>query len=49
MQKLTTIEPTPDMVEVAIKAIEAVFDWRAYLKEEFGKDIPAESEEESQE
>ena len=36
MQKLTTIEPTPDMVEVAIKAVEAVFDWRAYLKEEFG-------------
>lgn len=36
LQKLTTIEPTPDMVEVAIKAVEAVFDWRAYLKEEFG-------------
>lgn len=48
MQKLTTIEPTPDMVEVAIKAVEAVFDWRTYLKEEFGKDIPAESEEEEQ-
>ena len=36
MQKLTTKEPTPDMVEVAIKAVEAVFDWKAYLKEEFG-------------
>ncbi len=24
------------MAEVAIKAVEAVFDWRAYLKEEFG-------------
>ena len=47
MQKLTTIEPTPDMVEVAIKAVEAVFDWRTYLKEEFGKEIPAESEEEN--
>jgi uncharacterized protein YqhQ len=36
MQKLTTQEPTADMVEVAIKAVEAVFDWKAYLKEEFG-------------
>ena len=36
MQKLTTKEPTADMAEVAIKAVEAVFDWRAYLKEEFG-------------
>ena len=44
MQKLTTIEPTPDMVEVAIAAVEAVFDWRAYLKEEFGVDAgPAEA------
>lgn len=43
MQKLTTIEPTPDMVEVAITAVEAVFDWRAYLKEEFGVETaPAE-------
>lgn len=36
MQKFTTREPTPDMAEVAIKAVEAVFDWRAYLSEEFG-------------
>ena len=36
MQKLTTKEPTPDMAEVAIKAVEAVFDWREYLKTEFG-------------
>lgn len=36
MQKLTTIEPTEDMVEVAIKAVEAVFDWKGYLTEEFG-------------
>lgn len=36
MQKLTTKEPTPDMVEVAIKAVEAVFDWKTYLREEFG-------------
>lgn len=36
MQKFSTKEPTADMAEVAIKAVEAVFDWRAYLKEEFG-------------
>ena len=24
------------MAEVAIAAVEAVFDWKAYLKEEFG-------------
>ena len=36
MQKLTTKEPTADMAEVAIRAVEAVFDWKAYLKEEFG-------------
>ena len=41
MQKLTTREPTPDMAEVAIKAVEAVFDWRTYLKEEFGYDEEA--------
>ena len=44
MQKFTTKEPTADMAEVAIKAVEAVFDWRAYLKEEFGLDIPYENE-----
>ena len=38
LQRLTTKEPTPDMAEVAIKAVEAVFDWRKYLKEEFGTD-----------
>ena len=36
MQKLTTKEPTADMAEVAIRAVEAVFDWKAYLMEEFG-------------
>lgn len=36
LQTLTTKEPTPDMVEVAIKSVEAVFDWKVYLKEEFG-------------
>lgn len=35
LQKLTTKEPTEDMIEVAIKSIEAVFDWRAFLGENF--------------
>lgn len=30
MQALTTREPTPDMVEVGIASVEAVFDWKAY-------------------
>ncbi len=34
VQRLTTIEPTPDMVEVAIKAVEGVFDWQEYLRQE---------------
>lgn len=34
VQKLTTKEPTEDMVEVAIKAVEGVLDWRAYLEEQ---------------
>ena len=42
LQKLTTIEPTPDMTEVAIAAVEAVFDWRAYLRENFPGSVPAE-------
>lgn len=33
LQNLTTKEPDRDMIEVAIAAVEEVFDWRAYLKE----------------
>lgn len=33
LQRLTTSEPDESMVEVAIKAVEAVFDWEAYLEE----------------
>ncbi len=36
LQTLTTKEPTEDMAEVAIKAVEAVFDWKEYLYEAFG-------------
>lgn len=35
LQNLTTKEPEDDMIEVAIEAVEAVFDWRAYLSENF--------------
>lgn len=36
IQRLTTKEPDDDMIEVAICAVEAVFDWRAYEAENFG-------------
>ena len=35
IQKLTTKEPDDDMIEVAIRAVEGVFDWRAYEAENF--------------
>ena len=41
LQRLTTREPEPSMAEVAIAAVEAVFDWKAYLKENFGYDTEA--------
>ena len=44
MQKLTTKEPDDDMIEVAIAAVEAVFDWKAFLgypaEEEQDVEIP---------
>ncbi len=39
IQRLTTKEPDEQMVEVAMKAVEAVFDWKAYQKETFGYDV----------
>ncbi len=44
MQKLTTREPDEEMVKVAIASVEAVFDWKAYLKETY--DFEAYDEEE---
>lgn len=41
LQKLTTREPDDSMIEVAIASVEAVFDWKAYLKDTFGYDIDA--------
>lgn len=39
IQRLTTKEPDKDMIEVAITAVEAVFDWKKYLHENFGYDM----------
>ncbi len=38
-QHLTTKEPDRQMVEVAIASVEAVFDWKKYLADNFGYDI----------
>ena len=45
LQKMTTKEPTDDMIEVAIASVEAVYDWKAFLKENFNYQY-AENEEE---
>ncbi len=34
MQRLTTIEPDEDMIEVGIASVEAVFDWKTWQEEE---------------
>ena len=36
IQRMTTKEPDESMVEVAIAAVEAVFDWKQYLRDNFG-------------
>lgn len=46
LQRLTTKEPDDDMLEVAIASVEAIFDWKRYLRREFGwteetEDMPA--------
>lgn len=38
LQKITTREPDEDMIEVAIASVEAVFDWKRFLKTEFEVD-----------
>lgn len=48
LQKLTTREPQPDMAEVAIRAVEAVFDWRAYLAGEEDTSVSGEDREDQQ-
>lgn len=46
IQRMTTKEPDRKMIEVAIASVEAVFDWKAYLKENFGYQEDAESADE---
>jgi hypothetical protein len=45
IQRLTTKEPDRAMVEVAITSVEAVFDWKKYLSDNFGYVEGEESEE----
>ncbi len=44
LQRLTTREPEDDMIEVAIRSVEEVFDWRTYERENFGRTFPEASE-----
>lgn len=44
LQRLTTREPDESMAEVAIAAVEAVFDWREFLLNEFGYDYTGEDD-----
>jgi uncharacterized protein YqhQ len=39
LQRLTTKEPDDEMIEVAIKSVEAVFDWKEFLKDSFGYNV----------
>ncbi len=39
LQRLTTKEPDEEMIRVAIASVEAIFDWKASLKETFGYEI----------
>lgn len=44
LQGMTTREPDDDMIEVAIKSVEAVFDWRGFLGREQVADIAADAD-----
>ena len=39
IQRITTKEPDEQMIEVAIAAVEAVFDWKKYLFDTFGYEV----------
>lgn len=39
LQRLTTKEPDEAMAEVAIASVEAIFDWKQYLKDTFGYEV----------
>ena len=42
LQRLTTKEPDEDMIEVAIRSVESVFDWKEFLKDSFGYEFEEE-------
>lgn len=44
MQKMTTKEPTDDMIEVAIASVEAIYDWKEFITENFGRTFPEEEQ-----
>lgn len=44
IQRMTTKEPDEEMIEVAIASVEAIFDWKQYLKDKFDKDVDANEE-----
>ena len=44
LQNLTTREPDDSQIEVGIASVEAVFDWRRYLNENFGAHYDLDSE-----
>lgn len=44
LQRLTTKEPDDSMIEVGIASVEAVFDCKSYLKENFGYDEGSEDD-----
>ncbi len=44
LQRLTTREPDDSQIEVGIASVEAVFNWKKYLNENFGASYPLEEE-----
>lgn len=46
LQRITTKEPDETMIEVGIKSVEAVFDWRAFLVEKFDYEFSEENDNE---
>ena len=38
LQKLTTREPDDEMIQVGIRSVDEIFDWRGFLKENFGEE-----------
>ena len=47
MQSLTVKEPTDDMIEVGIKSVEAVFDWKEFLRNNFPETVIPEDTEDA--